>query len=122
MTARRPLVLVSGVPAELPTTDSLLGVSASQPTIYEFEQDLGSAWRTSGSFSILPTGSPSAGQKVFIQTSPGPYTGKGTLADEFEMDTVTISAVIIDFETMTCYWRSDSPVRGNFKFRYFYGA
>jgi hypothetical protein len=51
------------------------------------EVNLGATAKTGGSFTITDaTISPTS--KVLIVQAPGPYTGKGTLADEAEMDPI----------------------------------
>ena len=51
------------------------------------EQDLGSTAAVSGHF-VLTDAAISSTSKVIVQQAPGPYTGKGTLADEATMDTL----------------------------------
>jgi D-alanine-D-alanine ligase-like ATP-grasp enzyme len=48
----------------------------------------------------------------------GPYTGKGTLADEAEMDMVSVKAYVADATTIQCFWQAPQAVIGNFKFNY----
>lgn len=56
------------------------------------ETDVGSTPRSSGRFTITDAAiSPTS--KVIIQQAPGPYTGKGTLADEASMDPLWCVAV-----------------------------
>lgn len=55
------------------------------------EVDLGSTAKTSGKFTLVDAGI-SATSKIMIWQAPGPYTGKGTRADEAEMDKVSCYA------------------------------
>lgn len=81
------------------------------------EVNLGSVPSLSGSFTI--NGSGFTPEKVVtIQQAPGPYTNKGTLADEAEMDGVTVSAYCEDSSTIRAYWVASGPVVGNMKFSY----
>lgn len=71
-----------------------------------------------GSFQITGTGF-TPGKMVIISQAPGPYTGKGTLADEAECDPITVSGYVLNATTIQCYWSCPFVVRGNFKFNYF---
>jgi hypothetical protein len=82
-----------------------------------FEADLGAAAKTGGSFvksgfTLLEVGRP-----LLISQAVGPYTGKGTLEDEFEMGAVLASAKIISTTEIQVWWFSSSPMRGNVKFQ-----
>lgn len=81
------------------------------------EVDLGSTPRRSGYFDITTTGL-TVGQNVIIEQINGPYTGKGTLSDEAEMDQLTVSGQAISSTVIRCYWTSPTYVRGNIKFAY----
>lgn len=85
------------------------------------EVNVGTTPRRNGYFTITTTGLTS-GKSVLIQQAVGPYTGKGTLADEAEMDGLTVSASTTSTTTIKAYWTSASPVRGNFKFNYLVSA
>lgn len=89
--------------------------------LVEVEVFLGSVPRRSGRFSIVGTGL-IIGRPVVIQKANGPYTGKGTLADEAEMDLLVVSGKVVSPTVIECFWNSASPVAGNFKFNYFVGA
>jgi hypothetical protein len=84
------------------------------------EVDLGDA-KTGGKFTIAGSGM-TVGKPVMIQQAVGPYTGKGTRADEAEMDQVTVTASVTAANTITAYWASPRRVKGNFKFNYAIGA
>lgn len=75
--------------------------SASGTTV---EVDLGTAsWR--GKFTITDA-SIGATSKVLCWQAPGPYTGKGTRADEAEMQPVQIIAVSPATGSATVYWQT----------------
>lgn len=65
----------------------------------------------------LPIGKP-----VLVTQAPGPYTGKGTRADEAEMDGLTFVGKILNANTIDLYWGSVRRVRGNYKVNYLIGA
>jgi hypothetical protein len=64
------------------------------------------------------------GKPVMIQQAVGPYTGKGTLMDEAEMDQVTVTAIVLNPTTIQAYWVCqpfNGPISGYLKFNYFIG-
>lgn len=81
------------------------GGGASATTI---ETDLGPP-KTSGKFTIVDAAI-TAAKKVLIWQAPGPYTGKGTLADEAEMDGIDCLAIPGSGQAVVG-WR----VRGGFR-------
>lgn len=91
--------------------------------LLQAEASLGSApnARYGGSFQITGLSGLGADYPVFMQQASGPYTGKGTRADEAEMDQVQVTAKVLNSTTIQCYWRSQRRVRGNFKFNYVLG-
>lgn len=121
MTARNPLVLVSGAIAELPAGDTVIGAVASAPAFATVEKDLGSIARRAGRFTITSSGL-TAGKPVKIWQAVGPYTGKGTREDECEMDEVVATGIVLNATTITAYWSSATRVRGNRKLNYLIGA
>jgi hypothetical protein len=101
------------------TISSTGGGSGSTPTILTtVEVNLGSIPRNSGNFLITGV-TTTTGKAVMIQQANGPYTGKGTLDDEAEMDSVIVSGKATNSSTIKCIWKSDTRVKGNFKFNYF---
>lgn len=90
------------------------------PLYSQVEKDLGLVMR-SGSFTIAGSGM-IPGKPVYIKQAAGPYTGKGTLEDEAEMDQVNIVAKVTDAATITAWWQSPCAVSGNFKFDYLVGG
>lgn len=100
----------------------LIGPSAGSSTVFvSVEKDLGTA-KTAGSFQITGLSGLSVGKPVLINQAVGPYTGKGNLADEAEMDHVSVSASVTSTSVITAYWNSPTFVSGNFKFNYLIGA
>ena len=91
-------------------------------TLTTVEIDLGSAARTAGNFTISGLSGLTIGKPVNIFQAVGPYTGKGTSADEAEMDNVSVKASVTAADTITAYWNADGFVKGNFKFNYLVGA
>ena len=86
-------------------------------TMTTVEINLGTKAIQSGRFTIAGAGL-TAGKPVLIQKANGPYTGKGNLADEAEMDQLDVSAAVLDATTIEAFWQSVGPVMGNFKFNY----
>lgn len=74
--------------------------------------DFGATPRTSGTFTF---GAPAPG-RIIVQQASGPYRGKGTLADEAEMDSVSVTASLENSRTVRCYWKASGPVVGFFRF------
>lgn len=94
----------------------------SSAAFIEVEKDLGSAARTAGQFTITGLSGLTTGKPVNIFQAVAPYTGKGTLADEAEMDNISVKASVTAADTITAYWNADGYVKGNFKFNYLVGA
>lgn len=88
-----------------------------EPTLVAFPDA-----RRSGSFQISGLPIWSAGKTVLIRQANGPYTGKGNLADEAEMDHVVVTGKVVTASLIQCYWESKYRVRGKFKFDYLVGA
>lgn len=73
------------------------------------EVDLGSTPKTSGRFTITDAAI-SATSKVMVWQAPGPYTGKGTLADEAAMQPVNVVAVLPASGSCTVWWETPAIV------------
>ena len=86
----------------------------------EVEVDLGTVAKNAGQFTIAGAGMTPA-RPVLIFKAVGPYTGKGTLADEAEMDLISVTASVTSATEITAYWQSAGPVSGNVKFNYVIG-
>lgn len=98
------------------------GGSGGNPALATVEIDLGLNARPTGQFEIAGTDMV-VGKPVFIQQAAGPYTGKGTLPDEAEMDMLTVTGFVRSATVIQCYWNAGSAVlSGNIKFNYFIGA
>lgn len=94
------------------TLDTIMG--APNPTTVEI--NLGWPAKFSGTFDI-PASNLNTARTVVIQQASGPYTNKGTLQDEAEMDQVKVTGYILDDSTIRCYWNGGtSAMVGNIKF------
>lgn len=105
--------------AGLLQVDVTSGGGASSITTVEV--NLGAIPRLSGTFDITTTGL-TADKAVIINQANAPYTDKGTLADEAEMDNLTVTGRTTSTTNIQCFWRSDTFVLGNFKFDYLVGS
>lgn len=90
-------------------------------TLTQIEVNLGSRPKTSGKFSITGAGL-TVGANVLIVQANGPYTGKGTRADESEMDGLIVKGKVTSTTNIDCYWNSPTKVWKNFKFNYVVSA
>jgi len=86
----------------------------------QVEVDLGATARRVGSFTIAGSGM-TIGKPVLISKAAGPYTGKGTRADEAELDLIAAIGVVESGTAIRVFWQSLGPVCGNFKFNYLIG-
>lgn len=96
---------VSGVQPSLAAPMSLVDV------------DLGDS-ANSGRFIISGAGFDSS-RRVVINPAPAPYTNKGSMTDEAEMDALTVIGSVLNSTTLECFWHAiPGPVRGHFNFQY----
>lgn len=86
-------------------------------TLTTIEVSVSSVPRKAGKFSITGAGF-AVGKPVLIAQASGSYTGKGTRADEAEMDGLTVKGKTTSATNIDCYWNSPTFVKGNFKFDY----
>lgn len=93
---------------------------AGPPTFTQVEKSLVAS--RNGNFSITGLSGLTIGKPVQIWQDVGPYTNKGTLADEAEMDGIDAIGSVTAADTIVVYWNSPTTVKGNFKFRYLVGA
>lgn len=94
------------------------GTAGTHLSLSMSDVDLGNNPLFGGQFQIKGDGWP-VGRVVQVWQMPGPYSGKGTLADEAEMDMIIACARVSDAQTITVYWNcAKGPVRGHFKFNY----
>ena len=97
-------------------------VAAGPPTLTVYEANLGAIPRRAARFSIATSGQ-TTGKPVFVSKAAGPYTGKGTRADEAEMDEVTATGYVVSATQIDVFWQArHGPVRGNMKFAYLVGG
>jgi hypothetical protein len=86
------------------------------------EKDLGSTPVLGGTFDITGLSGLTTGKPVLIQQAVGPYTGKGPDEDEAELEQLTVTGYVLDATTIRCFWSTQWPVIGNFKFQYLVGT
>lgn len=79
--------------------------SASGLIVTSIEVNLGATALWSGKFTITD-GLISATSTLLVWQAPGPYTGKGTLADEAQIQPVSIIAVNPLLGSATVYWET----------------
>jgi hypothetical protein len=113
----RIISLINAIGADIKALYSAVGGSGI--AITTIEVDLGLPAKNSGMFSLTGLSGLTADKQVIITQATGPYTGKGILADECEMDKVVCSGVVKNATTIDVYWNSQYKVLGNFKFNYF---
>lgn len=100
------------------------GAAGGSLALTTAEIDLGAAPNAvrSGRAQITGLAGLTVGKPVLIQQAVGPYTGKGTRADEAEMDQLQMSASVTAVNAITIYWKSQHRVRGKFKVNYLVSA
>lgn len=97
------------------TTSNTTAAAAAPMSLVDV--DLGNT-ADSGRFTIPGSGFDMT-KRVVINAAPGPYTGKGTMTDEAEMDAITVIGAVLDSSTIECFWHAiPGPVRGHFNFQY----
>ncbi len=82
------------------------------------EVDLGAASARAGKFALAGLSGLTTGSRVRFEQAVGPYAGKGSLADEYEMDLVSASGTATSATAIAAFWQSSGAVRGSFKFLY----
>lgn len=127
-----PARLGTGTPtgAKFLRDDGAWETATASPTATTVEVNLGGTAVRTGRFTITDA-SISGSSKVMCWQAPGPYTGKGTLADEAAMQPVLVTAVVPGSGQAVVHWRTPSSyvytargvshrglVRGNVKFLY----
>lgn len=109
------LIQLGGGPRGLQGDDGAAGGGDGGLTLTTGEIDLGSVPRRSGRFIISGSGL-TVGKPALVLQAHGPYTGKGTRADEAQMDRLMVTGKVISTTQVECFWNSTTRVRGNFKF------
>lgn len=92
------------------TTVTIPGAAGASWTTVEANLGSSATWR--GTFTITDA-SISSTSKVIVLQAPGPYTGKGTRADEAEMDQITCIA-FPGTGSATVYWRTQTMLATTF--------
>lgn len=87
------------------TTGGLLSAVSGGASATTVEVDLGSTPATSGRFTIVDASIDST-NTVMAWQAPGPYTGKGTLADEAAMQPVNVVTVLPAEGSCTVWWET----------------
>lgn len=94
-------------------------VAGITPSIFRtVEINVGTMPRYSGRFDITGLSGLTPGKPARVFQIDGPYTGKGTLADEAQMDQLQVAASCISSTMIRCFWIATGAVAGNFKFGY----
>lgn len=109
MTLKKPLALYAGKIKEIQAGDTVVPASL-------VEIDMGLNPLLSGHFTVSGFTGLTSLMPVSIKQAALPYTGKGTLSDEAEMDTVNVSASVLNPTTIQAFWNASGYVVGNFKF------
>lgn len=141
MAAAKPLKNASGVLSEMSGTDviPIANLATGAPTGSKFirddgvlavpgggssvwtvlEIDVGSTPKRRGTFTITNAGI-AVGKPVAVLLAAGPYTGKGTLADEAQMYPGITFAAVSSAGSALVYWSAPlgAAVRGNIKVNY----
>jgi hypothetical protein len=92
--------------------------AGAPPAATIVEKDLGSTAKTHGNFTISDAGI-GASSKVMVWQAPGPYTGKGTQADEADIQPVRVNAVTPSAGSCKVWWETppitvQRPLSGDF--------
>ena len=95
--------------------ESAFGGTSASPT--DVDVLLSSAPRKAGHFDIT-NAEIAANSRIILEQLPGPYFGKGTLADEFEMMGPVNFVAVPKAGKMTVHWNSPYYQKGYFKLRY----
>lgn len=86
-------------------------------TFTTVEKNLGNVPRYQGEFTITGSGF-TVGRPVLISQASGPYTGKGTLADE-ALDMAIVNGYVLNATTIKAFYQVvKSPLKGNIKFNF----
>ncbi len=109
---RQHLNFVEGSNIALGLTDDIgnnrvnIVISSSPFMATTMEVDVGSTLKWFGKFTITDTAI-STSSKVLVWQAPGPYTGKGTLADEATMSKISCVAEALT-GSATVYWETEA--------------
>jgi hypothetical protein len=107
-----PLIIAAGQIRQMQAGDTISstlapgGGGGGGATATTFEQNLGATAACSGKFTLTDAAI-AATSKVLCWQAPGPYTGKGTLADEAAMQPVKVVAVVPATGSAVIHWETD---------------
>jgi hypothetical protein len=107
LTARTTINFVgAGVTASDDGSETVVTIAGGgSPAATTVEKDLGSTPTWRGKFTITDAAI-SGASKVLCWQAPGPYTGKGTRADEAEMQPVSVIAVVPAAGSAVVHWET----------------
>lgn len=116
---RRVAGKITSVDANTP-----LDMSSGILTFLTFIQEvnISAVPKRTGHFDITGQTGLTVSTPVIVRMAAGPYTGKGALADEAEMDHIMCAGLVLNSTTIRVYWVATGPVIGNFKFHYRLGS
>lgn len=123
-TAHGLLLKLSSVVTDVLRGDGTWGAppagASGPPVISTAEVSLATApnVRRSGHAQITGLAGLTIGKPVMVQQAPGPYTGKGSRADEAEMDAISFVGKVLSATVIDLYWQAVHLVRGNVKVQY----
>ncbi len=78
--------------------------------------------KVAGSFEITGLSGLTIGKPVMIMQLPGPYVGKGTLADEAELGMVSAAGFVSAADKIAVVWHSANMMMGSVKLAYAVGV
>jgi hypothetical protein len=94
------------------------GPTGPSLTLTVVEQDLGFPPLLGGTFDITGLSGLTPNDDVLVVQLSGPYTGKGTLADESQ-EPIVANGYVVDSATIRVYWSAIiSPIQGKVRFGY----
>jgi hypothetical protein len=105
--------LTAGLATKSDTTHTHAGGGSLTAT--GVDVTLSSTPARAGRFTITTTGL-TTGRPVLVSQAAGPYVGKGTLADEAQMDAIRVAAKAISATVIECQWTSQTWIRGSVRF------
>jgi hypothetical protein len=117
------------IPYVIPGPAGPQGAAGPAGSVTTVEVNMGSTPVDQGRFTIV-NGAITAASRLLVWKAPGPYTGRGTRADESTMDALTVVSVLPATGNAVVYWQSVEgtssvgrlgKVKGNIKWAYLVG-